>query len=278
MSIRSQSDAFDQQGPGEKAVGLTTRGAWNAFVMLLSREILRFGRIWVQTVLPPMIMTALYFVVFGHLIGPRIGEIDGVPYIQYLVPGLILMSVITQSYANSVSSFFGAKFARHIEELMVSPMPNWLIIVGYVAGGVARGLTVGGAVTLVALLFAELSVHSVLNLFGVALMTSILFALGGLINAVYATHFDHISIVPTFVLTPLTYLGGVFYSINMLPEFWQAVSRANPILYMVNAFRYGVLGTSDIPIGTAYGIILFAIALLYGFSLYLLNKGTGTRE
>ncbi len=277
MSIRSGSDAFEPQGTGEKAVGLTARGAWNAFVMLLTREILRFGRIWVQTVLPPMIMTALYFVVFGHLIGPRIGEIDGVPYIQYLVPGLILMSVITQSYANSVSSFFGAKFARHVEELLVSPMPNWLIIVGYVAGGVARGLTVGGAVTIVALLFAELSVHSVLNLFGVALMTSILFALGGLINAVYATHFDHISIVPTFVLTPLTYLGGVFYSINMLSEFWQQASLYNPVLYIINGFRYAMLGISDVPVWSTYAILGVGILIAYLYALRLFRKGIGLR-
>ena len=277
MSIRSQTEAFDHQGPGEKAVGLTARGAWNAFVMLLSREVLRFGRIWVQTVLPPMIMTALYFVVFGHLIGPRIGVIDGVPYIQYLVPGLILMSVITQSYANVVSSFFGAKFARHVEELLVSPMPNWLIIVGYVAGGVARGLTVGGAVTLVALLFAELSVHSVLNLFGVALMTSILFALGGLINAVYATHFDHISIVPTFVLTPLTYLGGVFYSINMLSEFWQQASLYNPVLYIINGFRYAMLGISDVPVWSTYAILAVGILAAYLYALRLFRKGIGLR-
>lgn len=257
--------------------GLSARGAWNAFSMLLTREILRFGRIWVQTVLPPMIMTALYFIVFGHLIGPRIGEIDGVRYIEYLVPGLILMSVITQSYANSVSSFFGAKFARHVEELLVSPMPNWLIILGYVAGGVARGFAVGAAVTLVAVLFADLAVHSVINLIGVAILTSVLFALGGLINAVYATHFDHISIVPTFVLTPLTYLGGVFYSISMLPEFWQQVSLFNPILYIINGFRYAMLGIGDVPIWSTYLILMVGIALAFAYVLRLFNKGIGLR-
>lgn len=199
-------------------------------------------------------------------------------YIEYLVPGLILMSVITQSYANSVSSFFGAKFSRHVEELLVSPMPNWLIIAGYIAGGVARGLTVGAAVTLVAVFFAEISVHSVLNLMVVALFTSVLFTLGGLINAVYATHFDHISIVPTFVLTPLTYLGGVFYSISMLPEFWQQVSLFNPILYIINGFRYAMLGIGDVPIWSSYLILIIGIVLAFMYALRLFNKGIGLRS
>lgn len=271
------STHIEHTTPNDAQNGLSLRQTFNAFYTLLVREVLRFGRIWVQTILPPMIMTSLYFIVFGHLIGPRVGEIDGVPYINYLVPGLILMSVITQSYANVVSSFYGAKFARHIEELLVSPMPHWLIIVGYLAGGVARGLSVGAAVTLVAVFFAELSVHSVLALLGVALLTSTLFALGGLINAIYANSFDHISIVPTFVLTPLTYLGGVFYSIHMLPPFWQSVSMFNPVLYIINGFRYAMLGISDVPIYTTYLILIVSIVLLFAFTLRLFHRGIGMR-
>ncbi|MHB8919513.1 MAG: ABC transporter permease [Halothiobacillus sp.] len=256
---------------------MTIRQMFNAFNMLLTREVLRFGRIWLQTILPPMIMTSLYFIVFGHLIGPRVGEIDGVSYINYLVPGLILMSVITQSYANVVSSFYGAKFARHIEELLVSPMPYWLIILGYVAGGVARGLSVGAAVTLVAVFFAHIEVHDLWALLLVAVLTSALFSLGGMINAIYANSFDHITIVPTFILTPLTYLGGVFYSIHMLPPFWQQVSLFNPILYVINGFRYAMLGISDVPVYSSYLILGVSIVILYAFTLHLFNRGIGMR-
>ena len=215
---------------------------WIAFKTIVIKEVLRFGRIWVQTILPPVITTVLYFVIFGNLIGSQIGDVDGLTYMEYIVPGLIMMAVITNSYANTVSSFFGAKFHRHIEEMMVSPVPNYLIVAGFAAGGVARGMAVGLAVSLVSLFFAGLNVHNILVVVSIAVLTSVLFALGGLINAVFARTFDHISIVPTFVLTPLTYLGGVFYSINMLSEFWQGVSLLNPILYMVNGFRYGILG------------------------------------
>jgi ABC-2 type transport system permease protein len=220
----------------------------------------------------------LYFIIFGSLIGRRIGQMDGFDYMQFIAPGLIMLAVITHSYGNVVSSFFGAKFGKHVEEMLVSPMPNYLILLGHVAGGVIRGLMVGGVVTLVALFFTDLKMQHPFIVLSTVILTAIVFALGGFINAVFARKFDDISIVPTFVLTPLTYLGGVFYSISLLPEFWQGVSRANPILYMVNAFRYGVLGTSDIPIGTAYTIIFAAIALLYGFSLYLLHKGIGIRD
>ncbi|MFP4154375.1 MAG: ABC transporter permease [Halothiobacillaceae bacterium] len=249
----------------------------NAFNTLLLKEVLRFTRIWVQTVLPPMIMTALYFVIFGHLIGPRVGAIDGVAYIDYLVPGLILMSVITQSYANVVSSFFSAKFGKNIEELLVSPMPHALIIIGYIAGGVARGLAVGFAVTVVALLFAQIEVHSVALLVLFAILTSVMFSLGGLINGVYATHFDHISIVPTFVLTPLTYLGGVFYSIGMLSDFWQAVSLFNPVLYLVNGFRHAMLGVSDVSPWIGVLILLGGIGLLFAYAMWLFRHGVGLR-
>ena len=251
---------------------------WIAFKTIVIKEVLRFGRIWVQTILPPVITTVLYFVIFGNLIGSQIGDVDGLTYMEYIVPGLIMMAVITNSYANTVSSFFGAKFHRHIEEMMVSPVPNYLIVAGFAAGGVARGMAVGLAVSLVSLFFAGLNVHNILVVVSIAVLTSVLFALGGLINAVFARTFDHISIVPTFVLTPLTYLGGVFYSINMLSEFWQGVSLLNPILYMVNGFRYGILGVSDIGLGACYAIILSFIAVLFGVSLTLMNKGVGIRN
>lgn len=254
------------------------RSQWNAFATLVIKEYNRIVRIWVQTIVPPAITMTLYFIIFGSLIGRRIGEMDGFDYMEFMAPGLIMLSVITNSYGNVVSSFFGAKFGRHIEEMLVSPMPNYLILWGHVAGGVVRGLFVGGVVTVVALFFTRLEVQHPWIVLTTVVLTAIVFSLGGFINAVFAKKFDDISIVPTFVLTPLTYLGGVFYSISLLPEFWQHVSQANPILYMVNAFRYGVLGTSDIPIGTAYTIILAAIAILYAASMYLLNRGIGIRE
>jgi len=250
-----------------------------AFRTLLIREVLRFSRIWVQTILPSAITTILYFVIFGKLIGSRIGEMGGMHYIDFIIPGLIMMSVITNSYSNVVSSFYGAKFQRHVEEMLVSPMPNYLILLGFVAGGVARGLVVGLVVTLTALFFAShAEIRYPLLTLAVVFLTAVLFSLGGFINAVYAQSFDDISIVPTFVLTPLTYLGGVFYSIHLLPEFWQAISKANPILYMVNAFRYGILGVSDINVGTAFLIIGGFILLLFWFSLRLLQRGVGVRQ
>jgi len=253
------------------------RSYWTAFQTIIQKEIVRFMRIWIQTILPAAITTALYFIIFGTLIGERIGEMDGHKYIDFIVPGLILMAVITNSYANVVSSFFSSKFQRHIEELLIAPVPNWIIICGYVGGGVARGIMVGIAVTLVSLFFTDLAIYSYGLTFLVLILTSILFALGGLINAIFARTFDDISIVPTFVLTPLTYLGGVFYSIKMLPEFWQQVSLGNPVLYMVNAFRYGLLGASDIPIGTALTIILLFILGLGLISRHLLERGIGIK-
>lgn len=250
---------------------------WTAFRTILTKELLRFLRIWIQTVLPPVITTTLYFIIFGTLIGARIGDMDGIAYIDFIVPGLILMTVITNSYANVVSSFYSSKFQRHVEELLIAPVPNWIIVAGYVGGGVARGVVVGIAVTGVSLLFTDLSIHSYGWTLTVFVLTSVLFALGGFINAIFANSFDDISIVPTFVLTPLTYLGGVFYSIRLLPEFWQQVSLANPVLYMVNAFRYGLLGVSDIPMSLALAIILLFILGLTAVSLYLLQKGVGIK-
>ncbi|MGD8743414.1 MAG: ABC transporter permease [Granulosicoccaceae bacterium] len=257
---------------------MTPHEKYVAFRTILVKEILRFARIWIQTVLPPMVTTALYFVIFGNLIGQRLGKMDGFRYVDYIVPGLIMMAVITNSYANVVSSFYGSKFQRHIEEMLVSPVPAWIILLGFVAGGVARGLIVGVAVTLVALFFADLHVYSPLILLSTALLTSVLFALAGFINGVYAKSFDDISIVPTFVLTPLTYLGGVFYSISLLPDFWQTASLLNPILYMVNAFRFGFLGVSDINLVVSYGISIAFIVILYSFSLSLLKRGAGVRS
>ncbi|MEJ2513703.1 MAG: ABC transporter permease [Gammaproteobacteria bacterium] len=257
---------------------MNAREQWNAFSTLVVKEYNRIMRIWVQTIVPPAITMTLYFIIFGNLIGRRIGQMDGFSYMQYIAPGLIMMSVITNSYGNVVSSFFGAKFARHIEEMLVSPMPNSLILLGHVAGGVMRGIFVGAAVTVIALFFTDLKLTHPLVTVSTVILTATVFSLAGFINAVFAKKFDDISIIPTFVLTPLTYLGGVFYSISLLPDFWETVSRINPILYMVNAFRYGILGASDIGLGTAYVIILLAIAILFSFSMYLLKTGKGLRE
>lgn len=257
---------------------MTNTEQWIAFKTIVIKEFLRFIRIWKQTVLPPMITTGLYFIIFGNLIGERIGTMDGYQYIDFIVPGLILMAVITQSYANTVSSFFMAKFQRNIEEMMVSPTPNYIIVLGYAGGGIARGLIVGIAVTAVSMLFTRLNIHNIAILLSIVLLTATLFSLAGIINAIYARTFDDISIIPTFILTPLTYLGGIFYSINLLPEFWQNVSLANPILYMINAFRYGFIGVSDIHLTVSYSIILAFIAVLYLYCLRLLNQGVGIRS
>jgi len=251
---------------------------WVAFKTIITREVRRFLRIWPQTLLPPAITMTLYFIIFGNLIGSRIGEMGGFSYMEYIVPGIIMMAVINNAYANVASSFFSAKFQGHIEELIVAPIPNSLIIAGYVAGGAARGLCVGIIVTIVSLFFTHLPIEHIGITLLMVVLSAIMFALGGFVNAIYARSFDEISIIPTFILTPLTYLGGVFYSISLLPEFWQNVSILNPILYMVNAFRYGMLGVSDIPVYAAFGIIITCIIALSTFALYLLNKGTGLRN
>jgi ABC-2 type transport system permease protein len=256
---------------------MTPQQKLTALRTIATKEILRFARIWIQTVLPPMITTALYFIIFGNLIGSRIGDMDGFRYIEFIIPGIIMMSVITNSYANVVSSFYGSKFQRHIEEMLITPVPNYIILTGFLTGGVTRGLVVGTAVTLVSLLFSPLSIFNLWVMLSMIVLTAILFSLAGFINAVFARTFDDISIIPTFVLTPLTYLGGIFYSINMLPEFWQQASLANPILYMINAFRYGFLGITDISLLASYSISIGFIVVLYTFSIYLLRKGQGIR-
>ncbi|EIK44705.1 permease, putative [Cellvibrio sp. BR] len=256
---------------------MTAHEQWIAFMTILRKEVKRFTRIWVQTLLPPAITMILYFVIFGKLIGGRIGDMAGFSYIDFVAPGLIMMAVITNSYANVSSSFFSAKFQRSVEEILVSPTPNYIILLGFVMGGVARGMAVGLIVTLMSLGFTELQVqHWFITLF-IVLMTSILFSLAGFINAVYANTFDDISIVPTFILTPLTYFGGVFYSINLLPEFWQQVSVFNPILHMVNAFRYGMLGITDVHLGMAFAGLTLCVMTLFAVALYLLKNGKRLR-
>lgn len=249
-----------------------------ALQSILTKEITRFMRIWVQTLVPPAITMTLYFVIFGNLIGARIGDMRGFSYMEFIVPGLIMMSVITNSYANVASSFFSAKFQRNVEELLVAPVPEHIMILGYVLGGVARGLLVGIIVTVLSLFFVDIRIHNIAVIASIVLLTATVFSLGGLINAVYAKTFDDISIVPTFVLTPLTYLGGVFYSLALLPEFWQGVSVLNPIVYMVNAFRFGFLGYTDVNLVLAYGVLLGFIAALYLVAYRLIRTGTGLRS
>ncbi len=253
------------------------------FRTIVIREFGRIIRIWAQTLVPSAVTTTLYFVIFGSLVGRRIGAMGGHDYIAYIAPGLIMMAVITNSYGNVVSSFFGAKFGKHIEELLVSPLPNWIIIAGYVCGGLMRGLLVGLVVTCVALVFTwlhshQLQLHSVLLVFAAAVLTALVFSLGGMINAVYAKNFDHVNWIPAFVLTPLTYFGGVFYSVDMLPQWAQTISYANPILHMVNAFRYGFLGTSDVNVPLAFGIMIACVIALYVWVQVLLDRGSGIRD
>lgn len=249
-----------------------------AYATIVRKEVARFMRIWQQTLMPPVITTSLYFVIFGNLIGPRIGSMEGFRYMDFIVPGLILMSVITNAYSNVSSSFFGAKFQRSIEELQVSPTPNWVILAGYVTGGMVRGLLVGLVVTIVALMFSRIRLHSIPVALVVILLTAMLFSLAGFINGLFARNFDDVSIIPTFVLTPLIYLGGVFYTINLLPPFWQTVSHVNPILYMINGFRYGFIGISDIGLDLSFAIAVTFIVVLFGASLYLLERGYGIRD
>ncbi len=268
--------------PGSTRVNLLDQGRCRAnmvgFNTIVIREFSRIIRIWGQTLVPPAITATLYFVIFGSLIGGRIGDMGGYTYMQYIAPGLIMMSIITNSYGNVVSSFFGAKFGKHIEELLVSPLPNWLIVTGYMCGGMVRGLLVGGLVTVIALFFTHLHVAHLGVVLSAVVLTSVVFALAGMINAIFAKNFDQITFIPTFILTPLTYLGGVFYSIALLPGWAQGVTHANPILYMVNAFRYGFLGVSDVNLGVAYGIMIGSAAALFIACVWLLERGTGTRE
>ena len=250
---------------------------WTGYKTIVRKEVTRILRIWGQTIVPPAITMTLYFIIFGELIGRRIGDMAGFSYMQYIVPGLVIMSVITNSYGNMVSSFFGAKFGKHIEELLISPLPNWVILAGYVTGALTRGLMVGAVVMAVSLFFTRIDVQYPLIMLSVLVLTAVVFALAGMVNAIFAQKFDDIAIIPTFVLAPLTYLGGVFYTISLLPEFWQNVSVFNPILYMVNGFRYGMLGVSDVGLVQTYVVIGIAAVLLFAVCLTLLNRGTGLR-
>lgn len=263
---------------GQPAASVLARVKLVGFQTIVIREFNRILRIWGQTIVPPAITATLYFLIFGSLIGQRIGAMGGYTYIQYIAPGLIMMSVITNSYGNVVSSFFGAKFGKHIEELLVAPLPNGLIVAGYVCGGLVRGLLVGAVVTIITLLFTRLHIHNIAVVVSAVMLSSAVFSLAGMINAVFAKNFDQISFIPTFVLTPLTYLGGVFYTIKLLPDWAQGISHANPILYMVNAFRYGFLGVSDVNVGVAYAIMIGATVILYAACVWLLTRGVGTRD
>ncbi|MBI0156250.1 MULTISPECIES: ABC transporter permease [Gilliamella] len=251
---------------------------WIALKSIWRKEVNRFLRIWLQTLIPPVITMSLYFIIFGNLIGSRVGDMGGFSYMAFIVPGLIMMSVITNSYTNVCSSFFSAKFQRNIEEILVAPVPTHIIIWGYVGGGVMRGILTGILVTIVSLFFVRYQVYSWSFVIFTLLLTSILFSLAGLLNAVFAKSFDDISIIPTFVLTPLTYLGGVFYSITMLPTFWQWVSKVNPIVYMINGFRYGFLGTSDVSLVITFAMLLLFVATLYFIAWRVIESGRGLRS
>jgi len=249
-----------------------------ALYTIARREVNRILRIWGQTLVPPAITMTLYFLIFGNLIGSRIGQMGGFSYMDFIVPGLVMMSIIQNSYGNISSSFFGAKFGRHIEELLVAPLPNWVILTGYVAGAVLRGLMVGVIVLAIAMCFTHVRIPHPLVTLSTVLLGATIFSLAGFVNAVYAKKFDDIAIVPTFILTPLTYLGGVFYSVSLLPDFWEKASHLNPILYMVNAFRYGLLGSSDVPLAVSYAVMLGFVVALTWLALHLLRKGVGLRS
>lgn len=251
---------------------------WISYKTITKKEVTRFLRVWSQTLLPPVITMSLYFVVFGKFIGSQIQNINGFSYMEFIVPGLVMMAVITSSFMNTVSSFYMAKFQRTVEELMVSPTPYFVVIFGFVTGGVLRGLLTGAIVLSVALFFTHIAIHNILFTLLFVVLTSIIFSLAGLINGVLATSFDGISIVPTFVLTPLTYLGGVFYSIHALPPVWQKVSLFNPILYMVNGFRYGFMGVSDVNLTLSVGILLAFITIFFGILWWLFRTGRGLRS
>jgi len=251
---------------------------WIGFKTIVIREYGRIIRIWGQTVVPSAVTATLYFVIFGSLIGRRVGAMGGFDYMQYIAPGLIMMSVITNSYANVVSSFFGAKFGKHVEELLVSPLPNWIIVAGYATGGLLRGVLVGSAVTIVSLAFTHLHVHHIGIILLAVVLTSLTFALGGFVNALFAKNFDQVNFIPVFVLTPLTYFGGVFYSVSLLPAWALKLSYINPILYMVNAFRFGFLGVSDVEVGTAFTLMAGAAAVLFAAAVLMLGRGIGTRD
>jgi len=268
-----------EPGPGPATLVPASRayGAWVGFTTTVRKEVVRIVRIWSQTLLPPVITTTLYFIIFGPVLGNRIGSMGGYTYLQYVTPGLIMMAVLTNAFTNVVSSFFGAKFQRHVEEMLVSPMPNWAILLGYATGGVFRGLAIGILVAVVSLLFAHLPVVHPLVTVAMAVLTATAFSLAGFVNGLAARTFDDVAIFPTFVLTPLTMLGGVFYSVHLLPEPWRTLSLANPILYMVNGFRFGILGVADIPVGVAFAVLVAFVGGFYVIAHAMLRRGAGLR-
>lgn len=245
---------------------------------VLRKEIVRFLRIWSQTLFPPVITMSLYFIIFGKLIGSQLNTIDGYHYMQYIVPGLIMMSIITNSFSNTATSFFGAKFTRNVEEMLVSSMPMYIILLGYMFGGALRGLLVGGIVFLISLFFTEIHIQHIYIVIAMAVLAALLFSLAGLINSIYAKNFDNISFIPTFVLTPLTYLGGVFYSLKQLPPTWQKISVLNPILNIVDTFRFGMLGVSDLNIYFGFGLVGFLFIIMFVYCLIIMEKGVGLRS
>lgn len=245
---------------------------WIALKSIWIKEINRLLRIWMQTLIPPVITMSLYFLIFGKLIGSRVGMICGISYIEFIAPGLIMMSLIANSYSNVSSSFFSAKFQRNIDELIIAPVPTYIIIIGYIGGGIVRGICVGFLVMLVSLFFGTLHIYSGIIILITSLLTVIIFSLAGLLNALFAKKFDDISIIPTFILTPLTYLGGVFYLLSLLPPFWQLVSKFNPILYVINGFHYGFLGIEDVPISYTIFVLVLCVIILYFLIWFFINK------
>ncbi len=248
-----------------------------ALTTIVRKEVHRWLRIWTQTLLPPIITQTLYFVIFGKFIGSQIGRIHGISYIDFIIPGLVMMAVINSAFANVVGSFFSAKFQRSVEELLVSSTPNWVIVAGYIAGGALRGILVGIIVFFISFFFTRPQIAHPLVIAVFIILTSVVFSLGGFLNGLFAKKFDDAAIFPTFVLTPLTYLGGVFYSIQSLPEVWQKVSQLNPIFFMINGFRFGFYGISDVNVVFSFGILIFFTAALIFLNLYFLHKGTGLK-
>lgn len=257
---------------------MSSNAVFISFSTMIRKEFVRIMRIWSQTLLPSAVTSTLYFIVFGAFIGSQVAPIEGFSYMQFIVPGLVMMAVITNSYMNVVSTFYFAKWTRTIDEILVSPTPDWVVILGFVSGGIIRGVLTGLVVLAISLFFTHLAIYNIAVIFAALILTSVLFSLGGLINGIFAKGFDGISIVPTFVLTPLTYLGGIFYSISLLPPFWQGVSLFNPILYMVNSFRYGFLGITDVPLWQCFAILIGLTVVFAFVAWYLFKKGTGLKN
>lgn len=252
---------------------------WISFYTIVRKDVRRMFRIWAQTFLPSVVTSSLYFLIFGAFLGSKIGMVQGVPYIMFVVPGLVMLAVVTNAYANTSSVMFMSKFfGRNIDEILVSPTPPWLLVAGYVTGGVIRGVIIGLLVLVVALFFTQLVVHSVFIVALFLLLTSLVFALAGLVNGIYAKSIDGINIVPTFVLTPLVYLGGVFYSVEALPPFWRTFTQLDPIFYIINGFRYGFLGISDVPILHSVGLLVACTVALIGLAIYLIRSGLGLKQ